>query len=126
MGAALLPTHPFIPSPWGPKPRRLLQPSASRARGGREFCLQGGLVTHRPVSLLRNLPTHAHTLASGENKADSLGPRGGGEGAQGIQRSGRPTNQPYRVSEGGEGWQVIWKPLGTGLQAPPSPPAQDI
>lgn len=58
MGAALLPTHPFIPSPWGPKPRRLLQPSASRARGGREFCLRGGLVTHRPVSLLRNLPPH--------------------------------------------------------------------
>lgn len=38
VGAALLPAHPFIPSPWGPKLRRLLQPSASRARGGREFC----------------------------------------------------------------------------------------
>lgn len=77
-------------------------------------------MTHRPVSLLRNLPP-THTLASGENKADSLGPRGGRKGAQGIQGSGRPTNQPYRVSGGGKGWQVIWKPLGTGLQVGPPP-----
>lgn len=33
-GAAFLPTYLFSPSPWGPKLRRLLQPSASRARGG--------------------------------------------------------------------------------------------
>lgn len=66
MGAALLPTHPSIPSPWGPKLRRLLLPSASRARGGREGVLQGGLVTHRPVSLLRNLPPHTHPGLWGE------------------------------------------------------------
>ncbi|XP_027275206.1 midnolin isoform X8 [Cricetulus griseus] len=63
------------PSPWGPKQRRLLQPSASRARGGSSARQSG--VTHRPMSLLRNLPLH--TLASGENKANGQSTRGGRE-----------------------------------------------
>lgn len=52
---------PLHPLPMGPSPL-----PAEPGEGGREGALRGGLVTHRPVSLLRNLPPHTHPGLWGE------------------------------------------------------------
>lgn len=90
-------------------------------------------MTHRPMSLLRNLPLH--TLASGENKANGQSTRGGRERVPSASEGQvGPQISPHRVFGGGEGWQVrefmltrMYRgPWGQASRPPPHPasPAQ--